>query len=132
MFGRRVERIETMPFVLNIRPICERKAHPTKNFDRALPHLGQRMQCANVPRRSGKRDVDFRERTRFSLRSKLLCTRFDCRGDDIANVVEQFTDDRLLLLANIFICSPHAETLPLFPRYFTRTDSSACSSGAEP
>src|SRR5438094_6304603 len=99
MFGRRVERIETMPFVFNVRPVCEREAHSPKNFDRALPHLGEWMQRADLMRTSRERDIDPGERFGFFSRTKTCRVRFERRGDGIANFIEQFSNDRLFIFA---------------------------------
>ena len=44
MIRRGIECVEAMPFVLDIRPFREREPHPTKNADRAVEHLGERMK----------------------------------------------------------------------------------------
>ena len=77
MFGRRVERVETMPFVLNVRSVRESEAHSPKNFDRTFPHLRERVQRANFVEGARQRDVDPGERARFFLRSKVCRARFD-------------------------------------------------------
>ena len=42
-----------MPFVFNVRSVREGKAHSPENFDRPLEHLRERMQRAELVRRSG-------------------------------------------------------------------------------
>src|SRR5205823_7410652 len=130
MFGRRVKRVETMPFVFNVRSVREREAHSPKNFDRTFPHLRERVQRADLVRRSRKGDVDLGKRARFFLYAEL------CVRASIAAVTALRTSLSSLPMigfssfASVFICSPHAEMLPLLPRYFTRAASSACSSDA--
>src|SRR5439155_26821998 len=99
MFRRGVERIEAMPFVFDVRPICERESHSPKNFDRALPHLREWMQRADLMWDSRQRDVDPGERLRFHLRTKICRARFERCGDGVADFVEQLPNDRLFILA---------------------------------
>ena len=47
MIGRGVERVEAMPFVLDVRTFGEREPHSAKNADRAIEHLGERVERAD-------------------------------------------------------------------------------------
>jgi hypothetical protein len=62
MVGGRVQRVETMPFVLDLRTVLDGEPHAAKNRDRALEHLRQRMQMANRVTPARQRDVDRRAR----------------------------------------------------------------------
>ena len=48
MIGRGVERVEAMPFGLDIRSFGESETHSPKNSDRAIEHLGERMERAEL------------------------------------------------------------------------------------
>ena len=48
MIGRGVERVEAMPFGLDIRPFGESETHSPKNSDPAVEHLGERMERAEL------------------------------------------------------------------------------------
>src|SRR5438552_4367848 len=102
MLGRRVERVEAVPFVFNVRSVSEREAHSPKNLDRPLEHLRERMERADFVLRSGQRDVDLSERIRFLLRSKLLRAQVDRGSDRTADFVEQFADDWLFFTGERF------------------------------
>ena len=54
MFGWRVQRVEAVPFVLNVWTISERETHSPENLNRSLEHLGERMQSAELVRRAGQ------------------------------------------------------------------------------
>ena len=54
MIGRGVERVEAMPFVFHVRAFGERETHPAKDADRAIEHLGERMERPDLVRRAGK------------------------------------------------------------------------------
>ena len=62
MIRRGIQRVEAMPFVLDIRPIRKREPHPMKDADGAVEHLGERMKGSDLMRRAGERDVDPGER----------------------------------------------------------------------
>ena len=51
MIGRGVERVEAMPFGFDVRTFRERETHPAENADRAIEHLGEGMQAAELARR---------------------------------------------------------------------------------
>ena len=105
MFRRRVEGIETMPLRFNVGTVGEREPHPPKNPDRAVEHLGERMQTADLVWRSRQRDINLGERARFFLRSKLLRAQVDRRGIGVPNFVEQLADRPASLpLRSVFIC----------------------------
>ena len=88
MFGRRVECVEAMPFVFNVRSVRERETHSPKNFDRSFPHLCERVQRADFVRRSRQRDVDPGQRARFFLLSERCGARFDRSSQGGADLVE--------------------------------------------
>src|SRR5437867_10676318 len=54
VFRRRVERVETMPFVFNVGSVRQREAHSPENLDRPLEHSRKRMKRADLVRCSGK------------------------------------------------------------------------------
>ena len=99
MIRRGVQRVEAMPFVLDVGTVREREPHPTENADRAVEHLGERMNGADLVRRAGERNVDAGERAAsFAARSfSPVCAMPG--GDRAAHFVQQFSDDRPLLLA---------------------------------
>src|SRR4030095_1655985 len=97
-----VQRVETMPFVFNIRSICERETHSSKNLDRALPHLRQWMQRANLMWGSRKRDVDRRKRFGFFFSTYFFSALVKRCRHGVARQVEQFTDDRAFLFGERF------------------------------
>src|SRR6516162_3572943 len=60
------------------------------------------MQRTNVVRRSWKRDVDTRERLGFFFSTDFFSALIKRRGNGIARLVEQLTDDRAFLFAERF------------------------------
>ena len=47
MVGGRVQRVEAMPLVLDLRPVLDGKSHAAKDGDGALEDLRERMQVAD-------------------------------------------------------------------------------------
>ena len=60
MIGRRVQRVETMPFVLDLRAVLDGESHPTKNVDGPLEDLRERMEMADFVASPRQRGVDGR------------------------------------------------------------------------
>ena len=59
---RRIERVEAMPFIFNVRSIRQRETHAPKNLNSTLVHLVKRMNRTDLMRRSWEGDVDLCER----------------------------------------------------------------------
>ncbi len=50
MIGRSVQRVEAMPFRLDVGAFGKRESHPAENTDRAIEHLRERMKRAEFMR----------------------------------------------------------------------------------
>ncbi len=86
-----------MPFVLDIRTLGEGKAHPVKNPDGAIEHLGERMNRADVVRRTGERNVDLGEGAGFAGATEFLTRGLQRGGDRGTDLVQELAHDRSLL-----------------------------------
>src|SRR5438270_6458152 len=62
MISRRVQRVETMPFIFDVGTVCEGEPHSSENADSALQHLVEGMKRTPLGRCAGKRNIDVRER----------------------------------------------------------------------
>ena len=81
MIGGRVERIETMPLRLDVRPIGEREAHAAENLDRAILELRDRMQRAEPRRGAGQRHIDAGKRRGIGVGEQRGLAFIERRGD---------------------------------------------------
>src|SRR5439155_10727233 len=88
-----IQSIEAVPLRFDIGTFGKSEAHSPKDLNCTLMHLVKRMQRTDLVRRPRKRDVDLGERARFFFYAELCAARFECRGDGIANFVEQLPDD---------------------------------------
>src|SRR5262249_24666558 len=102
MVWRRIQGIEAVPFVFDIRTFGKRKTHSSENLNSALMHLMKRMQRPNFVRCSRKRDVDVRYRVRFFFSANCFSALVEGSRNGVARLVEQLTDNRAFLFAEHF------------------------------
>src|SRR4051812_36140744 len=70
MIPRRVQSIETMPFIFHVWAVSQRETHPPENPNPALQHLVERMKRTPFRRCPRQRDVDVRQCGCFLFNSK--------------------------------------------------------------
>jgi hypothetical protein len=96
MIGRGVERVEAMPFALDVGTFRQRETHSPENADSAIEHLSEGMQAAQLGGDTGKGDVNVFELSRFFRGAKTLAALLDGGGHRIASFVQEFADNRTL------------------------------------
>ena len=116
MIGRRVERVEAMPFIFDVGAIGQREAHAPENLDAAFEHLGEGMQRAAFARCARQRDVDVSERGRFFCARNFSDACSSAVVTALRTSLSNFPTIGFSSLPSVFICSPHAEMVPLRPR----------------